>query len=183
MMPVDTEFESTTDNPALVDALRRRIETEGPITFHDYMETALYHPQLGYYATREPMGRSGDYLTSPEVHPIFAALAGKQLAQQWRVLGEPACRSRGRAGRGPRASRTTCSAGHAARSAVLRRDALSNREICPSLQERQRQTLRAARPACRPGRMAGRAARRDRGIVLTNELLDSLGARARTARP
>jgi hypothetical protein len=40
-MSVMGEFESTTDNPALVDVLRARIEREGAITFHDYMETAL----------------------------------------------------------------------------------------------------------------------------------------------
>jgi len=89
-MIVEDEFESTTDNPALVDVLRRRIEAEGAITFHDYMENVLYHPQHGYYASREPMGREGDYLTSSEVHPIFGSLVAKQIAQFWELLGSPA---------------------------------------------------------------------------------------------
>lgn len=86
---VEDEFESSTDNPALIDVLRRRIDAEGAITFHDYMETVLYHPQHGYYASREPMGREGDYLTSPEVNAIFGALVGKQVAQFWEVMGRP----------------------------------------------------------------------------------------------
>ncbi|MEX1252869.1 MAG: SAM-dependent methyltransferase [Dehalococcoidia bacterium] len=84
------DFEAATESAALVELLRRRIHAEGAITFHDFMETALYHPQLGYYVTREPMGRQGDYLTSPEVHPIFGALVAKQQAQCWELMGRPA---------------------------------------------------------------------------------------------
>ncbi|OGO50545.1 MAG: hypothetical protein A2148_02550 [Chloroflexi bacterium RBG_16_68_14] len=87
--PAQDEFEATTENAALVELLRRRIEAEGAITFHDFMETVLYHPQQGYYATRQPMGREGDYLTSPEVHPIFGALVAKQLLQLWELMGRP----------------------------------------------------------------------------------------------
>jgi SAM-dependent MidA family methyltransferase len=89
-VPLEDEFESTTENPALVDVLRQRIDTEGAITFHDYMETVLYHPQHGYCASRAPMGREGDYLTSPEVHPIFGSLVAKQIAQFWELMGKPA---------------------------------------------------------------------------------------------
>ena len=69
--------------------LRRRVDAEGAISFHDFMETVLYHPQLGYYVSREPMGREGDYLTSPEVNPIFGALVGKQLLQFWQLMDRP----------------------------------------------------------------------------------------------
>jgi SAM-dependent MidA family methyltransferase len=87
---LEDEFESTTENAALVELLRQRIDAEGVITFHDYMETVLYHPQHGYYTTREPMGRQGDYLTSPEVDPIFGSLVAKQLQQLWELMGRPA---------------------------------------------------------------------------------------------
>jgi SAM-dependent MidA family methyltransferase len=83
------EFESATENAALVELIRARIEAEGGITFHDFMELALYHPALGYYATREPMGRERDFLTSPEVHPVFGAMIGKQIAQFWVQMGRP----------------------------------------------------------------------------------------------
>ena len=42
--PAQDEFETTTENAALVELLRRRIDAEGAISFHDFMETALYHP-------------------------------------------------------------------------------------------------------------------------------------------
>ena len=86
--PAD-DFESATENAALVALLRRRMDAEGAITFHDFMETALYHPQHGYYASREPMGHRGDYLTSPEVHSIFGALVAKQIRQLWELMGRP----------------------------------------------------------------------------------------------
>ncbi len=86
---LEDEFESATENAVLVDLLRKRIAAEGAITFHDYMETVLYHPQHGYYASREPMGREGDYLTSPEIHQIFGSLVAKQIAQFWELLGRP----------------------------------------------------------------------------------------------
>ncbi len=83
------DFEAATENAELVELLRQRMDAEGAISFHDFMEAALYHPQLGYYATRQPMGRQGDYLTSPEVHPVFGALVAKQLSQCWELMGRP----------------------------------------------------------------------------------------------
>ena len=54
--------------------LADRIQREGPMTFADWMEQCLYHPQHGYYLSgRTTIGRDGDFLTSPEVHPLFGA--------------------------------------------------------------------------------------------------------------
>ncbi len=91
MSAVD-EFESTAENPLLVAEVRARLEREGRITFRDFMEMALYHSQHGYYRSpREKMGRTGDYLTSPEVHPLFGHMVGRQLADMWEVIGSPTC--------------------------------------------------------------------------------------------
>jgi SAM-dependent MidA family methyltransferase len=85
-----TEFEAATENTALREAIVARIESQGPISFRDYMEAALYHPQHGYYRSRrEKMGREGDYLTSPEVSPAFGVLVGRQLGEMWRAMGTP----------------------------------------------------------------------------------------------
>jgi len=85
-----SEFEPPLENAALKEAILSRIHREGPITFRDFMEMALYTPGLGYYASRrEKMGRSGDYLTSPEVSPIFGAMLGRQLREMWDALGRP----------------------------------------------------------------------------------------------
>ena len=54
------------------------------------MAMTLYEPRLGYYCSgRETMGRAGDYLTSPEVSPIFGAMVGRQLREMWQAMGAP----------------------------------------------------------------------------------------------
>jgi SAM-dependent MidA family methyltransferase len=45
----------------------------GELSFHDFMEVALYHPETGYYARAEnPVGRGADYVTAPVLSPVFA---------------------------------------------------------------------------------------------------------------
>ncbi len=67
---------------ALIQKLKERISTEGPISFADYMGTALYHPELGYYNAPEfNLGKSGDFTTAPEISPLFAACLANQCAQ------------------------------------------------------------------------------------------------------
>lgn len=86
----DTDFEPATENELLKDAVRLRIEAEGRITFEQFMAMALYHPRHGYYnSPGEKMGRQGDYLTSPEVHPIFGQLIARQLHEMWERMGRP----------------------------------------------------------------------------------------------
>jgi SAM-dependent MidA family methyltransferase len=53
------------------------------------VELALYHPELGFYETGGAAGRSGDFLTSPEVGPLFGAVLARALDAWWRELGEP----------------------------------------------------------------------------------------------
>lgn len=90
MHPSEDDFPSTTESQELIAAIKQRIAAEGSITFREFMALALYHPRHGYYcSTREKMGRLGDYLTSPEVHPIFGSLVAKQIAQMWQLAGEP----------------------------------------------------------------------------------------------
>ncbi|HYH27619.1 MAG TPA: SAM-dependent methyltransferase [Actinomycetota bacterium] len=72
----------------LARRLAERIEAEGPITFADFMETALYDEEAGFYS-RPPVGRDGDFVTSPHVSPAFADLLARQLAQCWELLGRP----------------------------------------------------------------------------------------------
>ena len=54
------------------------------------MEGALYDPEHGYYATRDDRTtRDGDYLTAPELHPIFGATLAAQVEEVWERLGRP----------------------------------------------------------------------------------------------
>ncbi len=69
-------------HPGLVDKLAARIKRAGPLSFADFMEAALYDSEFGYYTTPGPrIGREGDYYTSLDVHPVFAELIGRQIAQ------------------------------------------------------------------------------------------------------
>ena len=69
--------------------LFERIAATGPITVADYMAECLMHPEHGYYATRDPFGRAGDFVTAPEMSQMFGELLGLALAQAWVDRGEP----------------------------------------------------------------------------------------------
>ena len=72
------------------DEIRRLIAARGQITFAEFMEVALYHPEGGYYTSGERVGASGDFYTSPSVHPAFGTLLAIQLFQMWHLLEQPA---------------------------------------------------------------------------------------------
>tara|TARA_R110002096_G_scaffold22830_20_gene73199 strand:+ start:444 stop:1514 length:1071 start_codon:yes stop_codon:yes gene_type:complete len=74
----------------LEDLLIRRIAATGPVTLADYMAECLLHPEHGYYATRDPLGRGGDFITAPEISQMFGELLGLCLAQAWVDQGRPA---------------------------------------------------------------------------------------------
>ena len=60
-----------------------RIVGHGPITVAEYMELALYHPEFGYYATREQRsGRAGDFYTSVDAGRLFGACLAQYLASR-----------------------------------------------------------------------------------------------------
>lgn len=66
---------STGGATSLRDELHRRIAFAGPITLADYMRTCLTHPKFGYYTTRADMfGARGDFVTSPDISPVFSEL-------------------------------------------------------------------------------------------------------------
>jgi SAM-dependent MidA family methyltransferase len=72
--------------------LYERIRSEGPITFNEWMKTALYDPEQGYYcrSDRERWGRQGDYRTSPERSVLFAATFARYFAELHQDSGSPA---------------------------------------------------------------------------------------------
>jgi SAM-dependent MidA family methyltransferase len=53
------------------------------------MELALYDPDHGFYATHGSAGRRGDFITSPEVGPLFGAVVARAIDTWWREMGEP----------------------------------------------------------------------------------------------
>lgn len=76
----------------LADRLRERAAREGAITFRDWMDSALYDEREGYYRRRDRArwGRAGDYRTSPERSPLFAATFARFFAALYEELGRPA---------------------------------------------------------------------------------------------
>lgn len=74
---------------ALKDRLLARIARMGPMTLADYMTECLLHPEHGYYTTRDPLGRAGDFITAPEISQMFGELIGLWLAQVWMDQGAP----------------------------------------------------------------------------------------------
>jgi SAM-dependent MidA family methyltransferase len=67
----------------------KRIAADGPISIADYMNECLLHPTYGYYATRDPFGADGDFITAPEISQMFGELIGLSLAQSWIDQGSP----------------------------------------------------------------------------------------------
>lgn len=75
----------------LAERLRERITREGAMTFRDWMDAALYDEHDGYYCRRAlaRQGRAGDYRTSPERSPLFAATFARYFAALFQELEEP----------------------------------------------------------------------------------------------
>ena len=53
------------------------------------MQAALYDPSYGYYTNLRGFGADGDFITSPERHPAFGWLLGRQVLDVWEALGRP----------------------------------------------------------------------------------------------
>ena len=141
----------------------------GQISFARYMELALYAPGLGYYmAGARKLGRDGDFITAPELSPLF----GRALARQLRELSAP----------GGDMLEIGAGSGALAASLLLeleRLESLPGRylilELSPDLRDRSRATL-AARAPHLIERVAwlNQLPPRFEGIVLGNEVLDAM---------
>ncbi|MGH9184431.1 MAG: SAM-dependent methyltransferase [Acidimicrobiales bacterium] len=75
-------------NP-LEEKVAAEIRRRGPIPFAEVVEAALYDPAHGFYATGGTAGRRGDFLTSPEVGPLFGSVLARALDTWWDELGRP----------------------------------------------------------------------------------------------
>lgn len=73
--------------PSIALELKDRIEERGRITFEEFMDTALYHPEYGYYTSKKArIGKEGDYYTSSDVHRAFGVCIMRQIEEMNLIL-------------------------------------------------------------------------------------------------
>ena len=68
---------------ALARRIAKLIETQGPLSVAQFMTIALHDPAEGYYATRDPFGAKGDFVTAPDISQMFGELLGLWCVQAW----------------------------------------------------------------------------------------------------
>ena len=71
--------------PHLPERLARAITLGGPMPVARFMDSANAH----YYASRDPLGAAGDFITAPEISQMFGELVGAWLADLWLRAGKP----------------------------------------------------------------------------------------------
>ncbi len=171
MLPAPTP-DALAHSQRVATHLRTLIDAAGWIPFSRYMEAALYAPGLGYYAAGAmKFGAAGDFVTAPELTPLFGRTLAHVLAP---VLAET----------GGEVLELGAGSGRLAADLLgelERLDALPARysilEVSADLRQRQQETIARALP-----QLAGRVQWLDalpahfNGVILGNEVLDALPA-------
>jgi SAM-dependent MidA family methyltransferase len=155
------------------DAIRAEIVAGGPIPFARFMALALGHPTAGYYTgPRARPTRGGDFLTAPELHPIFGAALARQLEEVWDRLGRPDPFTLVEYGAGAGTLALTILAGlRDDRSPLAEALAYAPIELNPHRRaELEERTASAGLPLVAPPTGAARVV----GAVVANEFLDAL---------
>jgi SAM-dependent MidA family methyltransferase len=143
----------------------------GSISFAEFMQHALYAPGLGYYAAgAAKFGAAGDFVTAPEVSPLFASVLARQCAPLLKAQREPCVLEFG-AGSGVLAAallRKLHEHGiHLSRYAIL--------EVSPDLRQRQQETLEANAPEhLTKVEWLDRMPAAFAGVIVANEVADAL---------
>lgn len=146
--------------PSAADELAAaRREAGRPLRFDEFMALALYGAH-GFYTSGGQAGRRGDFLTSPEVGPLFGAIVARWIDAEHARLGRPDGFTVYEVGAGP---------GTLARSILAAAPQWAGRyvavEVSAAQRERHPETV-AALPALPEGPLTG--------VVIANELLDNL---------
>ena len=144
------------------DEIRAAIAAAGgALRFDEFMHLALYGAG-GFYTSVGSAGRRGDFITSPEVGPLFGAVIARWLDATWRQFGSPDHFHLIEAAAGP---------GTLARSILAARpacaDALRYTAVEVSDQQRERHPDGVVSTASMPTAPIT-------GVVIANELLDNL---------
>lgn len=125
----------------LAAQLVERVAAFGPMTIAEYMATCLSDPRYGYYMGRDPFGRSGDFVTAPEISQIFGELIGLWCVSVWLELGSPESFNLAELGPGRGTLMADALRASAVRPGFAAAANIALVEISPTLRERQRETL------------------------------------------
>ena len=134
----------------------------------EYVNAALYDEREGFYQAGGQAGRRGDFLTAPEVGPLFGAVMARAIDTWWRDFGCPQRFCVHEWGAGPG---TLARAVFAAEPEVLRSGALLWHAIERSATQRAQHLEHLSLVSSATGPSDPAAV----GVVLANELLDNLG--------
>ncbi|HET6630096.1 MAG TPA: SAM-dependent methyltransferase [Woeseiaceae bacterium] len=143
----------------------------GSVSFAEYMQLALYAPGLGYYsAGSTKFGDAGDFVTAPEISPLFGRVLARQCAGVLEEVEQPAVLELG-AGSGVLAEQvlsTLEAQGEAPERYLIL-------EVSPDLRERQEQRLRDTEPALATKiEWVTDLPEHFDGVVIANEVADAL---------
>ncbi|TSA54603.1 MAG: hypothetical protein D4R44_01255 [Actinobacteria bacterium] len=149
--------------PSAADEITAAIAAAGgAIPFSEYMRLALYG-QGGFYTTGGRAGRrGGDFITSPEVGPLFGTVIARALDEWWKELGSP-----------NRFDVVECGAG----PGTLARSVLAAQPECVNAMHYAAVEISASQRALHPQGVESRQTMPDgpiTGVILANELLDNL---------
>lgn len=73
----------------LADRIKSLIRLNGPLSVTDYFAICLADPEHGYYKTRQPFGKTGDFVTAPEISQLFGEMLGVFVVHAWQRHGAP----------------------------------------------------------------------------------------------
>ena len=164
---------------SLRDAITQRIQSTGPLRLADYIELALYHPQLGYYTRADRRsGAGGDFFTSVDVGGVFGEYLARQFDEMRQLMGNATLDLVEAAAGSGRLSRAVLAAAadhhdelyEAARLTLVERSGAA-RAMQPDVLGHHAAKL-AGSTAAVPERV--------RGIIFANELLDAFPVHALT---
>ena len=66
-----------------------KFKSKYPIPVDEFIEKILYEPKVGYYASRNPFGKKGDFITSPTISNLFSEIIAIWLISTWEKIGKP----------------------------------------------------------------------------------------------
>lgn len=145
----------------MTEEIRAAIANDGPIPFERFMDLALYGVG-GFYVGGGSAGRRGDFITSPEVGPLFGAVLARFIDGEWERLGRPDPFTVIEVGAGP---------------GTLARSVLLAGPLCATAMRYRAVEISAAQRLHHPDGIGSIEAMPDgpiEGVIIANELLDNL---------